>query len=410
MFLEFFNPTPGMSDGIILFPSTTSTLYLICIYLLTFLINEVIRKKLQITQYRAISIFVWHNLFVIIYLFYSYILITDAKVYYTRSLENETTFDFGSVGIDYFISVFDNIGISYYGMFIIFGFFGTIGLLFFDASLKEVTKYTNSHIRKITSFLIFLPSINFWTSAIGKDSLAFLSTSLAIWSSLNFRRRKLFLYLSIVIMFFVRPHLAVVILISFLIYQLINFRKNNIFENILILLNCLLVIYLFPISLSYAGVMNITNYWDLSSYSTMYQNIIDFIKIRQNLNLTGGSSIIIEDMNTISQMLTYLYRPLPYEYHNLLSFFASIDNSLLILFMLYTIIFYFKNIFNNYKAKKTIKSHYIFLLILFFTNLFLLSKTTANLGIAVRQKWMIMPILIIILLSFYSKNKKNEKN
>ena len=116
----------------------------------------------------------------------------------------------------------------------------------------------------------------------------------------------------------------------------------------------------------------------------------------------GGSSIVIENMNTFSQMVTYLYRPIPFEAHNLTSFFSSIDNVILIILTISSSFL----IFN----KKIQGPSYIFLISIFVCNLFILSKTTANLGIAVRQKWMILPVLIILLLSLYSQKSNDEKN
>ena len=389
-----------MADDIILFPSLLSTISLVFILFITYLINEKIRKKLLISQYRATLIFFWHNLFVVFYVIYSFIFITDAKVYYIRALQQENKFDYGSVGIDYIVSFLDKFHISYLGMFFIFGFFGCLGVLFFDSSIKIITKNSSKQIKTLSSFLVFLPSMHFWTSAIGKDSIAFLAVNLAILSSLNFFKKTLIFYLSALLMFFVRPHISVLFLISFVIYQIFN-KKTYHYKGITFLIfNILLLIYLVPIGLNYAGIMNIENVWSLASYSFLYDNVIEFIKIRQNVNLTGGSSIIIEDKNTLYQMFTYLYRPHLFEFHNLKSFYASIDNIILFLFTFISLFF----IFNN----KIKGPSYIFLISLFISNLFILSKTTANLGIAVRQKWMIVPILIILLLSLYNKKNKNE--
>ena len=46
-----------MADDIILFPSLLSTISLVFILFITYLINEKIRKKLLISQYRATLIF-----------------------------------------------------------------------------------------------------------------------------------------------------------------------------------------------------------------------------------------------------------------------------------------------------------------------------------------------------------------
>lgn len=71
---------------------------------------------------------------------------------------------------------------------------------------------------------VLLPSVSLWSSAIGKDVIAFLSINCALWASLNLRRRVGLMIFAIVSMLLVRPHMAGILVIALSIAMV--FDKN----------------------------------------------------------------------------------------------------------------------------------------------------------------------------------------
>ena len=134
-----------------------------------------------------------------------------------------------------------------------------------------------------------------------------------------------------------------------------------------------------------------------------------FTEHRQSLNLFGGSSVNIKDMSTLERVFTYFFRPQLYEAHNVYAFVSSLDNLvilILFIFWIYNVIYFMfskKIIFLDLKINIFLG----LLLYVIFTSL-ILSATTANLGIAVRQKWMILPLIIyLIIISTKSLHYEN---
>lgn len=147
-----------------------------------------------------------------------------------------------------------------------------------------------------------------------------------------------------------------------------------------------------PFAGKYAGIDDITNITEVSSY----------IEVRQKMNVVGGGALDITSMPLPVKIFTFLFRPLPYDAHSIMSLFSSIENIILLVFFIYTLRFI--------RVKQNTVSNHTFLWVYVCIATFFLSSVTANLGIAVRQKWMILPMLVYLLflgIATY-RLKKNE--
>ena len=150
----------------------------------------------------------------------------------------------------------------------------------------------------------------------------------------------------------------------------------------------LVVISIIPLTLSFVG---------LSGTDLNFETIMNYIRIRQSHNwenFSGG--VNISEINLISKIFTYLFRPLPMEAHSLFSFMSSLDNIFLLFLFISGTIAKFRGAFTNSNL------NLYFILTYSFSILIVLSVTTSNLGISVRQKWMFLPFLIAILNSYLS--------
>src|SRR5690606_4171479 len=63
-------------------------------------------------------------------------------------------------------------------------------------------------MRRFATLIVFLPSISFWSSALGKDSLSFMAAGITLWSVIGTRPRVAPLVFAITVMLVVRPHIA----------------------------------------------------------------------------------------------------------------------------------------------------------------------------------------------------------
>lgn len=350
-----------------------------------------LRRYFYATNKRVTALYLWHTLLSIVYLAYVTNYGGDAIGYYVNSAKPNLEFGFGTVGIWWFTSFFtQGLGLSLVGVFLVFQIFGFIGLLAFDAAMRQVTAHKSIQIRRLATLIVFLPSISFWSSAIGKDSLSFMATGLALWAAMQLNSRIVLMIIAILIMLFVRPHMAGMMVIglagSFVFHRRASFFQRTFFGAAALVAASILV----PFGLNYAGLNEDAESDDVMSY----------IEGRQGQNLSGGSSVDIGNMSLPMKLFTYLFRPLPFEANSIFSLLASIDN-IILLFLFFTGI---KQVIFKPLPSYLLEHNRMFMWIYCLLAWTILSMTTANLGIAMRQKWMFAPMLIFLLISLIGKH------
>lgn len=367
----------------------------ILVFLLGCGLALLLRKHFQATTRRALGVYFWHSLLSVVYLLYVTNFGGDAIGYYRMSFSPNLEFGMGTVGIWLMTSIFSQgLGLSFLGVFLVFQTFGFVGLLAFDASLRQVTVEKSKQIRQLATLIVFLPSVSFWSSAIGKDSLSFMAMGLALWAAMSLNRRVVIMVIAVLIMLFVRPHMAGMLVIG-LAGSFVFQRRASIAQRIILGTAALLAAaVLVPLGLNYAGIGE-----DAGS-----DEIMTYIEGRQGYNLSGGSSVDIASMNLPMKLFTYMFRPLPFEANSIFSLLASVDNIILLFLFIVGM---------NAALRKPLPRHLvdhnrIFMWIYCFLAWAILAMTTANLGIAMRQKWMFAPMLIFLLISLIGKEKKKS--
>ncbi|HHX8566598.1 TPA: hypothetical protein ACVO0N_004557, partial [Vibrio diabolicus] len=271
------------------------------------------RNFVGIKLYRAWVLYIWHSIFCIIYASYILKFGGDAFAYYEKSLSFKLggyvpNGYFGTPAVVKILIPFTNyFSFSFLASCLVFNIFGSIGLVFLDASIKNVVPDSSTKVKQLASLVVFLPSISFWSSGVGKDAISFMSVCLVCWAVMSIKKRFLLLVFSILIMLLVRPHIAGVITIALLFSYFFNKELPLITKVFLISFSFLCISFLIPFSLKYAGIDG----------GVSVSSVTDYVDHRQTLNSQGGSSIDISSMSFLEQVFSYLYRPLPFDAHNL---------------------------------------------------------------------------------------------
>lgn len=364
----------------------------IFVFLVGFALTKIIARVFLTSLSRVIFLYVWHTLFCFLYVWY--VSTYGGDSYYISSLKDHIVFLFGTQAVLYLTMFFSKIlGFSFLATSLVYNIFGFIGLVAFDAALRYAVEQKGKNIRQLATIIILLPSVSFWSSGIGKDSLAFLSGSLVLWSSINFKKRVWVIVPAIIIMLFVRPHIAGVMILSFAVSIIIQNKISPIFRVGISAIAIIASIILVPIGIKYSQLDNFVSTKQIEKY----------IHNRSLLNIGTSGSIDISKMPVPLQIGTYLFRPLPFEAHNIASFFASLDNMILI----YLFILGIKSMLQTKKYKNKGENR-LFMWTYSIVTLLMLSTTTANLGISVRQKWMFTPILIFLIMSIIRIRNLNK--
>lgn len=355
-----------------------------------------VRKYFESNLKRVSLLYIWHTILCMVYFWYIFYKGGDSIGYFMRAslygFDNE--FGLGTAGVTYLTTyLVQLLGLSFLGCFLVFNIFGSIGLIAFDSTLKYATQESSRYLKFLATVIVFLPSVSFWSSAVGKDSISFIAACLALWAALNFKKRIILFIFAILAMLLVRPHIAAVMIAAYALAFIFD-KRVSIIQRLLV--GGLAIVasgIVIPLAMQYAGLGDAQNATDIEAY----------IEQRQGYNLEGGSSVDISSMSLPMQLFTYLFRPLPFEANSIFALAASVDNIILLFLFVLGVISIFK------KTKPLVESNRAFLWLYAIIVLFILATTTANLGIAMRQKWMFAPILIFLLISVIRQHKIRAK-
>ncbi len=144
-----------------------------------------------------------------------------------------------------------------------------------------------------------------------------------------------------------------------------------------------------PVTMAYVGLDEAQNLDDVGSY----------IEQRQQYNQEGEAGVDISQLPVPLQMATYIYRPLPHEAWSIFALLASIE----VLFLIALTVLAIQNTLLGGHNRLAGRSMFLWLYLIGGT--YTLATTTANLGIAVRQKWMLMPALLVLIFGAIGRTR-----
>ena len=343
------------------------------------------------TQKRSLLLYVWHTIWCIAYLIFTFTNGGDALMYYSEGLQGLPDFELGTQFVIYFTYFLASLlQLSYLSCFLIFNIIGFVGFIGLDAILQKLTYAQSNLLKRLAALVIFLPSVSFWSSAIGKDGFAFSAAVLALWASLNLRSRIPLMILAVLAMLLVRPHVAAFMVLALMVDVVFKSKLSLIPRALIALIVLVGAIFLFPFAAEYAGLADIDTAESASAY----------IEQRQGYNQDGAGGIDLSKLPLPAQLLFYLLRPAIFDVRSPLSFFAAIDNFILVLV--------FSLAINGLLLGRRIHSQVsiAFLLTYSFLAWIVFSTTTANLGISIRQKWMFLPMLLYLTFSLAGRFRR----
>lgn len=332
----------------------------------------------------SMSMYIWHTFFCIFYMLYSFNNTADATSYYIHSKVYQG-FSFTGTDFIYFLtSIFSNtMSMSYGGTFLVYNIFGFIGMVSLSSAFLEVT---NGAKRGVIIFLLaalFLPGLSFWSSAIGKDALTFMGAGLACWAVLNLGRRYPAMAFAFLVILVARPHIAGILAASLGLTLVLFLRTGIMAKFFTLALTAPLALGAVIFGLDYAGVGD----------PTSLESISERIAVQQGHNLEGGSSVSITDMSVPMRLVTYMFRPMLLDASGALGLVASFENLALLSIFLIAVFGALGN------TSSLSRFHIFFFLTFSIITWTILANTTANSGIAIRQKWMFVPMMLTLALS-----------
>jgi hypothetical protein len=316
--------------------------------------------------------------------YYSYIQSHDADTrfyYYDPYGMVRTPLQLGSIMVLRFIQLMrDYFGGSYFEYFILFQSFGYWGIVILSRTISEMK--IPAHLRLASSAstaVLFLPSLHFWTSAIGKDSPMFLGTSIVAWAMGKLSKRWPAYIAAMALMTMIRPHIALISMAA-LMFALVFDRRykggTKIFFAAVALLSTGYLV---------AGTGAVAKV-DLTDPSS----VADLVTRMQNMSVIGSTQV---QGPFAVRLLSLLFRPFLLDANGIFGIISSFENMLFLGGFLIMVM--------NFRLVLSYSRDWVFAkYCLWFTLLITLSLAAVyyNVGLGLRERVMVYPTLLPLML------------
>ena len=244
----------------------------------------------------------------------------------------------------------------------------------------------------LITIIFFLPNLHFWSASFGKGPVSFLGIALFFYGISKMQTRWIAILIGSLIIYHVRPHIMLVILISSAIGFMFTTKGVSTSLRITFLIGVAVAFYyIYKDVLSMVGI-------DEEEF------------ISQGLSLThrateltkATSGIDITSYNLPMQIFTFLFRPLFFDAPGLLGIIVSFENVFYLLFTL--------KLLTLRGIRFTITSNFLVktALFSFLTVTVALAQISGNLGLAIRQKSQVIILFMFVIISFLDGEKMKE--
>jgi hypothetical protein len=287
--------------------------------------------------------------------------------------------------------VYSIIGPTILGGYLVFAFLSFLGSYYFYRAFRVA--FPNGAKWLYAALIFFFPTILFWQSAIGKDALMSLWLGLFAYGGAqliqNRRRALIPMVLGFVGTLWVRPHIVAISAMALaLAFFLPGGKKRHIHPAVYItglIAVAGLAWYLMP------KIMSFLNLEQLSSSTVM-----DYLQQFQRGSASSGGSVFqgYNLRNPTSYLfgpISVVFRPFPWEAHNIQALLESMVAMLLLFLILWRIKSVARAIASSFSNAY---SRYI----LFYSIVFILIFTcTVNFGTLARERVMVQPFIFMML-------------
>lgn len=361
-------------------------------------------RKLKYLVYAALFLRVAGSIARYVILFEFYGGSGDARLYYARGLEYSRRFIQFDLSPFYdqalwlrgqwtgtsFVSfpsgvVLTAIGPSLLGEFVIFSLFAFLGLIGFVVAFHRV--HPEIELTKYARWLWLFPSLWYWPSSVGKDSMILLGMGLSIWGFVgkNGRMNWILLATGILLIFVIRPQVAAVLILSLVLAHWLSLggdwtlRKK--LQGAAILLTGMGGLWL---SLNHMGVSG----FDVDG-------IQGYMEEQSEGASAGGSavgSVRVGPAGIPMALINVLARPFIWEARNIMALISAVE-----ILGFWTIVWLrrdnFVHALKTWRADPLLRVALPFIVIYAMT----LGMLLMNLGIIARQRVFLFPLLFLFV-------------
>lgn len=363
---------------------------LICV----FYYGYVNSKRFRISKLNFFALFFLHFTLSFFSCYLSQGSINDASTYYKIASESGgwfSLFGLGAKSIPFLIYPFVKLlKFDFQLIFFVFSSFSFFGFLYLNKILRELEFPKKKLLLGISviNIILFLPSFHFWTATLGKDCLVFFSQVLILNYSCNWRNNKKKILFLLLLIGLIRSYLIAIFIFSIVIYYISKAFKKP--KNFIVFLLLILAVTIASLIVTYYFNFHVFEYIQQRS------QYISHYALKRMAKDASSSFIDTSSLSILERMFMYLFGPTPFNAKSTFQIYISLENVLLFIIILRGLIaFSYRRISSSVIAS-----------ICFYYSLVLLiiqSYMLYNLGLANRQKFMVLPFVFYIILFLFNK-------
>ena len=282
-----------------------------------------------------------------------------------------------------------NLGASYLDCFLLFQTIGFAGIMLLVRTFDEIEANVGAPQSRGYFGLLFLPSVNFWTAAIGKDAPLFFAVSLCVWAMLSLRRRIVWFCLALLIMVLFRAHVALMAAAAlagsaFLGSTASMGRRIG-----------LLAVAVTGFGLALGPVQSTLNV-DVTSAGSVSQ----FLDNSTAFANVGGTTSIGQAPLPL-RAVSLLFRPFFFDASGVLGMIASVENVGVVFMFLFALL-HWRDLMMLARRVPFVRFCLLFAVVL----LFLLTLVYYNVGLGLRQRVMSYPMIFSLIVAMWALRAK----
>jgi len=365
------------------------SIFILC---LSVILTLYVGRKLKLGPNLNLIILAVHSFFCIVYWYlWTQVGYSDVIYYYNSALVDPYIWVPGTtliITLMKVLTVFLNLKLL--NCFLIFNLFGVIGVQLLLRVMLDIWPKVNKQKVWMPYLIMLLPGHHLWSAAPGKDAIAYLSVTFLMFGL--HRSKWTVILISIFLMFLIRPHIALVMVLALMIsLAFANLEKMK--KKWLLILLGVVSYFLIDVATQFIG---------MGAFS--FSNLVGFVEGRSNIIMPGNSSYDPKQVSFIIRLYRYIFAPLFFDAKTLPALIASFENLFLLIFISKYILLNMVNIVKRIKVPIICFSA-VYCVVM----LVIMTLTTTNVGIALRQKYMIVPMLLVLGSVLANKHYNRRK-
>jgi hypothetical protein len=323
--------------------------------------------------------------------------LADSAMYFYDPFQvYQDGFNVGTQGLVYVIQYLrETIGGTYLDFYLIFqaiGFFGvTILLRVFEEIHDELGLPHTPYLYA----LVTIPGLHFWSSALGKDAPFLLATSLALWASMRLPSRAKALAGSLLLMLFIRPHIALIAGAALSLSVVVG-KGIPAYLRIALFFVAVAGTGLAATTLESAYSIDITS---AESIGRQFERVDNVLQSDEAGSTAVGGSFPI-------RLLSLMFRPLFFDANELFALIASLE-SVFLIWLVLTLVVRSRDLFGLFR--NVFFARYALISSIGMT--LFLAISYWNVGLGLRQKWtMLVPLYLVLFVAVLAVRRAKKRS